>query len=360
MNPDVMRILDANLNRLRESLRTVEEYARFVLDDREAAAAAKSHRHQVRAIVDMLGGLGLLAARDIVADVGRDTRTPQEAQRGEPADVVAAAFGRLSEAARVVAEYAKLIDPRAADAAEQVRYAGYELEQRVILRGAVVRRFRDVRLYVIITESLCKRPWLEVAEAVLAGGAACIQLREKSMRDAELLARAKRLHELCRRYSALFVINDRADLARLAQADGVHVGQDDLTVAQARRIGGANLLVGRSTHTVEQIEAAFGERPDYVAVGPMFATTTKPQAHIAGIEMLRQARARTEAPLVAIGGITAESAAECAKNGASCVCVCSAVIAADDPRNAAAEIVGRITKVRSDAAADAVPAANRP
>jgi thiamine-phosphate pyrophosphorylase len=339
---DVLRILDVNLNRARESLRVIEDHARFLLDDRDAAAGAKGMRHEIREIVEALGARELLAERDIAGDVGREVKTASEAARLDADDVLAAAFGRLSEAARAIAEYAKLNSPPAVRLAERLRYAGYELEQRITTRGGLRRQFRNVRLYVIVTEALCRRPWLEAAEASVRGGAGCIQLREKSLPDGELLRRARALRALTRETGALLFVNDRPDIARLAQADGVHVGQTDLTVAEVRRIGGGALLVGKSTHTAEQIDAAIAEQPDYIAVGPMFESTTKPQNHVAGVDLLRTAAARTELPLVAIGGITPSRAAACTHAGAACVCACSAVISADDPHAAAAEFRAQI------------------
>jgi thiamine-phosphate pyrophosphorylase len=339
---EVLRILDVNLNRARESLRVIEDYARFILDDRDAAAAAKLMRHELREIVDSLGRDALLESRDVGGDIGREVKTEWERSRRDASDVLAAAFARLSEAARTIGEYAKLNSPPAARFAEGLRYAGYELQQRIVTRGELRRRFREMRLYTIVTESLCKRPWLETAEAAMRGGAWCVQLREKALPDAELLRRALALRKLTRQRGILFFVNDRPDIARLAQADGVHVGQEDLSVAEVRRIAGGAMLVGKSTHTSDQIDAAIAETPDYVAVGPMFETTTKPQEHIAGLEALRIAAGRTELPLVAIGGITASRAAACIQAGAACVCACSAIISADDPQGAAAEFRGQI------------------
>jgi thiamine-phosphate pyrophosphorylase len=337
-DPAVMRILDANLNRGREALRVIEDYTRFVLDDAEATERAKTCRHQLREFVEAAGPNALLAARDIVGDVGRELKTAGELQRASTEDVVRAAFGRLSEAARVLGEYGKLVSPSAATVAELLRYESYDLEQKVALRGTLRAKFRAVRLYVILTEALCRGGWLETAEAVIRGGAGCLQLREKELPDTELLRRAHRLRELTARRGALLFINDRPDVAKLATADGVHVGQDDLPVREARRIAGGNVLVGKSTHTLEQFEAAATEAPDYIAVGPMFPSPTKPQAHIAGPQTLAEAAKRTETPLVGIGGITAANAAAIIHAGASCVCACSAVIGADDVEAAARSI----------------------
>jgi thiamine-phosphate pyrophosphorylase len=339
VNADVLRIIDANTNRAREALRVIEDYARFALDDRAAAAAVKRCRHDLRQVVADLDPAGLLAARDIGGDVGRDVKTAGELHRAAPEEVVRAAFARLSEAARSLGEYGKLVSAPAAAAAETLRYAAYELEQRIVLRGTLRHRFRGVRLYVLLTESLCRQPWLETAHAVLHAGAGCLQLREKQLADAELLRRAQQLRELTARHGALLAINDRPDIARLAGADIVHVGQDDLSVADARRIAGTGLLVGKSTHTPEQFAAALAEQPDYLAVGPMFPSETKPQEHIAGPDTLRAVRSQTELPLVAIGGVTTASAAELRRAGADCLCACTAIISATDPAAAATALL---------------------
>ena len=341
---DSFRILDANLNRAREALRVIEDHARFALDDRDAASATKRLRHELRRIVDECGADELLSARDIVSDVGRDAKTTSELVRESAEDVVRAAFARLQEATRVLGEYAKIVAPAAAVIAEAIRYDAYALEQRTVLRGDLRRRFRAVRLYTIVTAAMCKGDWLETAEAAIAGGATCIQIREKGLCDAELLARARKLRELTRAKGVLFVVNDRADIARLAAADGVHVGQDDLSVADARRIVGGRALVGKSTHTIEQFEAALDENPDYLAVGPMFQSTTKPQEHVAGPETLAAARELTDLPIVAIGGITLDNAGEIASGGAGTLAVCSAVIGAQDAESAAASIAAICAK----------------
>lgn len=200
-----------------------------------------------------------------------------------------------------------------------------------------LRRFDQVQLYVLLTESLCRREWYDTVEAVLANGAGAIQLREKGLSDRELLARTRRVRELCDRHGALLIVNDRPDIALLAGADGVHLGQDDLSVRSARRILGNEHVIGISTHTPEQAEAAVRAAPDYIAVGPMFASVTKPQEHIAGPQTLNAVRSLTPLPLVAIGGITVESVHEL--TAADCLAVCSAIISSTDPGTATADFV---------------------
>jgi len=198
-------------------------------------------------------------------------------------------------------------------------------------------KFGTVELYVLLTEALCRGDWYETAEAALAGGARAIQLREKQLTDAELLDRARRIRELCERHEALLIVNDRPDIALAAGAHGVRRGQCDLPVREARRILGDECLIAVSTHTVEQAKAALADLPDYIAVGPMFASLTKPQDHIAGPETLAAVRRLTSLPLVAIGGITVENAAQCAP--ADVLAVCRAVISVDDVASATRELM---------------------
>jgi len=297
------RIIDANLNRAREAMRVLEDFARFAIDDAATSRTLKHMRHDLAAAARLWPISELLAARDTPGDVGTRITTDGEECRQSIADVVTAAARRLTEALRVLEEYAKLDNATAAAAIERIRYRAYDIEKCLV---PIARRhapdpqsdapnpecrvsaFANVRLYVLITESLCRRSWLRTARDAIAGGADCLQLREKHLGDAELLARAKRLADLCHRHRVLCIINDRPDIARLAGADGVHLGQTDMPVAAAREIAGPRLLIGKSTHNLAQFRRALRERPDYLAIGPMYDTATKPQRHIAGPDTLRK------------------------------------------------------------------------
>lgn len=344
-------MLDANLNRAREGLRVIEDFTRFVLNDADAARRLKILRHDLQSIVEACGANELRNARDTPGDVGVLLKTDAELSRGGLRDAVAAAFGRLTEALRVIGEVAKVRqNPPAAATAEQIRYAAYDLEQVLLSRGERRTRFGATRLYVIITESLCHSDWRATAEAVLRGGAVCLQLREKTLGDRELLTRARELRDLTREHNALLIINDRPDIAALADADGVHVGQDDLAIADVRRIVGGDRLIGVSTHTREQFERALGDRPDYVALGPMFPTTTKPQDVIAGAGLLAELVSRADVPVIAIGGILTGNVADIAEAGADCACVCSAIIGAEDAERAARHMLDAFDAARPVAA----------
>jgi thiamine-phosphate pyrophosphorylase len=194
------------------------------------------------------------------------------------------------------------------------------------------------RLYALLTEQHCRRPWRETAESLLAGGADAIQLREKALPDGEFLARARTLRELTARAGALLIINDRSDVALLSEADGVHLGQGDLPPADARDLLGPDLIIGWSTHSAEQASLARGLPVDYVGVGPFAPTTTKGYRHGMGAELVRSVCSHVKVPAVAIGGITARNAAEAIEAGASAVAVCQALCSAEDPEAAAREL----------------------
>jgi len=360
VNNEIFRIIDANLNRAREALRALEEYARFVLDDVALTRRAKTLRHELADVVRSLpphrdapddgrrdahsaslfghandrGEPPLLAARDIRHDVGTEVTTAAEQERADAAAVAAAAAKRASEALRCIEEYGKTVSPPTAARVERLRYDLYAIEQDVLLTGPRRRRLRQARLHVLVTQTLCKGPWLSVCEQALVGGADVLQLREKSLSDRELLARARQLRALTERHGALLIINDRPDIARLAGADGVHVGQDDLPVSQARQIAGAGRLVGTSTHSLDEARNALTEQPDYIAVGPMFTSNTKPGVPVQGPSLLRSVSAFSDVPVVAIGGITPEKVARLQSAGLLCVAVCQAVIASSDVTSA--------------------------
>lgn len=338
MDEPVARILDANANRCGEALRVLEEHARFVLDDARLTLGIKQVRHDFAAIIAALPVATLRSARDVGGDVGTHLSTPREATRKSPEDVAAAAARRAAESLRCLEEYAKLIDGSPAAGFERLRYRVYEIEQDMLVAPRRRRQLHAARLHVLLTEALCRRPWLDVAAAAIDGGADVLQLREKTLPDRELLERADRLRELAHARGALLIINDRADIARIADADGAHMGQDDLPVPAARRVLGAGRVVGRSTHSIEQFRTALADRPDYVAVGPMFPSPTKPADHVPGPAFAAAALKASELPLVAIGGVTSAGARVLREAGVRCVAVCQAVISDESPRQRCEEI----------------------
>ena len=350
MDPTIARMLDANSNRAREALRVMEDYARFGLNDDELCGRLKRLRHGLAEALAALHIDDALLARNTPGDVGTQLSTPAEMRRLGIADVVTAAGKRLSEALRVLEEAGKTIDAGAAATIEQLRYEGYGLEQMLARAAPQAGRFAGVRLYVLLTESLCKLPWEQTLDAVLAGGATCVQLREKALADGELLRRARIVAEKCRTRGVVSIINDRPDIARLSGADGVHVGQTDLPVAEIRRLMGHEMIVGVSTERLEQARQAVRDGATYIGVGPMFPTTTKDKPRLAGPTYARDAVAAVPLPCVAIGGIAAGNVGQLTAVGVRAVAVCAAVIGDADPAARCRELAASLPPVNPPSA----------
>lgn len=341
------RIIDANTNRAREALRVLEDVARFGLDQAGLAHRLKALRHELYQALDALGmdTSRRIAARDVAHDVGACSELPASLRRDGLGDVARAAAGRLAEALRSIEECAKAWAGPAGgltgtDRAqvvrrlESLRFEAYELERALVL-ALGTGRGRQWTVCVLLSESLCApRTWEEVARGAIAGGADCLQLREKSLSDAMLLERARRLVELSRPAGVSVVINDRIDVALLARADGAHLGQTDLPLDAARALAGGELILGVSCATEQQARAAVESGADYWAIGPMFASTTKPDRPPAGPELLRRCLSDAAVscrPHLAIGGITPDNAAQIRAAGGRGIAVSSAVCRAADP-----------------------------
>ena len=351
MNGPVLRILDANANRAREALRVIEDYARFALNDEALCGSLKGLRHDLAAATSTFVDEAILH-RDTPGDVGTATKTAAELSRNDVAHVVTAAGKRLGEALRTIEEYLKTIDPTGASMVESIRYRFYDFERQIAFTlrpAACLSRAQSsgglaaVRLYVLITESACKRPWLEVAEQAILGGADCLQLREKSLDSGALLCRAKDFVALCKRHNVISIINDRPDVALISGADGVHVGQSDLPAAEVRKLIGRGKLIGVSTHNLEQARQAVRDGADYIGVGPFFRSPTKPRDFVAGPAYAKQVAEQIKIPAVAIAGITEANVDEVLATGINAVAVTAAVAGADDPRSAAMRLKKKLS-----------------
>jgi len=343
---EIYRILDANFNRAREALRVTEDCGRFVLNDPAVTAMAKNMRSDLREILAAMPVQELVVSRDAPGDVGTELSSPTELRRKDITDVVTAACKRLTEALRTVEEYSKFVSPEHTRRFERMRYDSYTLEQRLLGRLWGGRRFEDVSLYLLISSKIIMARHgsvREMARAALAGGVGAVQLREKpgDTNDAVFLAIAAELRELTDEMGKILIINDRPDIAAIVGADGVHLGQQDLPLAEARRLLRPGAIVGRSTHNISQARTAVQEGADYVALGPVFETDTKDAGPTAGIEFLTEAVADpvvNTAPLVAIGGIDASNASQVIDAGVNCLAVCGAICKSDTPKAAAAEL----------------------
>lgn len=284
----VMRILDAELNRASEGLRVVEDYVRFGLDDPFLTNQSKSLRHDLARLAEMISPADRHAARDTCGDVGTRISTPAEAERSDLWAVCAANIKRAEQAIRSLEEYGKLVSGEFAGGMESLRYRLYTLEKGVDV-GRMSREWLDgVKLCVLVDARPSAKHFEAIVANLVRAGVGMIQLREKGLEDHELVARARQLRELTRGKSTLCIINDRADIAAVVGADGVHVGQDDMSLKDARAIVGPRALIGVSTHNIEQARAAVLDGANYLGAGPTFPSRTKEFPAFAGTSYLRQ------------------------------------------------------------------------
>jgi thiamine-phosphate pyrophosphorylase len=339
----IFRILDANANRAREGLRTAEDYIRFSVGAVRWAKRLRTYRHALTEVVDrIVSPERLVAARRVNRDIGHPAANTEAHAPGASSarDVALRGLKRAEEAIRVLEEYVRGLDAEAARRLSEVRFGAYEAEQWTLLCGDRALRLSKACLYVLLTESQCRAGLEQTARAAIRGGAQVIQLREKELEGAEQMKWARRLRDTCSEGNALLIVNDRVDVAIAAGADGVHVGQKDLSPDEVRQVAGESLLIGRSTHSVEQARVAVEkEGSDYIAVGSMYATRTKEGFELRGPQLARAVYEENwPVPVFAIGGITAQSISELRAAGVKRVAVSSAVAESADPERAARDI----------------------
>src|SRR4051794_9982684 len=308
----VIRIIDASLNRASEGLRVVEDYVRFVLDDRFLTGRAKAIRHDLAAAAASVSTLDRHAARDTQQDVGTAISIDTEVSRLDAWDVCAASLKRSEQSVRSLEEYGKLLDSEFAGRIESLRYALYTLEKAIGVGRSSRDRLKCVRLCVLVDGCGTAEQFERLVRLLIDAGVGMIQLRDKHLDDRELVDRARMLVSLTRRQPpdlpgalrranqitskppaepgadefarmrTLSIINDRADVAAVVGADGVHLGQEDLSVKDARAIVGSRMLIGVSTHTINQARSAVLDGANYLGAGPTFRSTTKDFDEFAG------------------------------------------------------------------------------
>jgi thiamine-phosphate pyrophosphorylase len=344
----VYRIIDANFNRAREALRIIEDFCRFSLNSAPLTACAKQLRHSLSACIAQFDPSKLIASRDSLSDVGVGAAVDNQLQRKDLRDCFTAGCKRLTESLRTLAEMTQTLNPEVAQTIEKLRFSAYTLEKDIVLFADTAEKFKHIKLYVIISNAL-PADVFSLTHRCISGGADCIQLRAKAIDDDKLFALAAEFVKVCKDAGVLSIINDRTDIAAVAGADGVHLGQDDLPVEQARKLQVTPLIIGKSTHSIEQLHAACEELPTYVSLGPVFATGTKPDTVPVGLDYVKQGTELLDGTgigHVAIGGITLDNVEDVLKAGAKTIAVCSAVTEASDPASACRTLKEKINAFR--------------
>lgn len=332
MDKAIYRIIDANFNRAREGLRVAEEFCRFALNNELLSNRCKELRHRLSKTAGKFDIERLICARDTENDIGRRMKIENQMKRGGIEDCVSAAFARAAEALRVIAETTAILETKPANDFEKLRYDCYILEKDISLFGFPALKFAKTRLYVIINVEDCP-DCLLVAKAAAQNGADCLQLRAKKMTDAELLAMAKSFVDLCKQNNVISIINDRVDIAVAAEADGIHLGQNDLPIEQIRKFQLKPLITGISTHSTAELQKAVKQHPHYAGLGSCFPTTTK-QVNVCGLDYVKNAVAFLKdksIESVAVGGINPDNVEKVLEAGAKRIAVSSCACKAANP-----------------------------
>ncbi len=339
MQQAVYRILDANLDRAREGLRIIEEWCRFGLNNTSMAEECKKMRQDLA----MLHSWEIRQARNTPADVGTELSHPQEENRESIDSLLSANFARVQEALRVLEEYGKLVAKEMGSSCKKLRYRVYTLESQLVSRDRH-QLLKNSPLYLVTSPA---ENLLAVVDDALRGGLKLVQYRVKETDDNIWLHQAQQLRQLCRDYDALFIVNDRVDIAFAVDADGVHLGQTDIPIGLAREILGSQKIIGRSTSNPDEMQTAIAQGVDYIGVGPVYKTPTKPDKEAAGLEYVEYVEKNCSIPWFAIGGINLENIREVLSVGASGVAVVRAVMDAEQPGLAVRQFLNHLEQTQT-------------
>ncbi len=295
----IAQLIDANLDRAREGLRVMEDWCRFGLKRKDFSIQIKHWRQQLGKHHHSM----YRKARRTSTDPGIGISHPLQQIRSAPEEVFIANSSRVQEALRVIEEFTRITDPKLSELATKIRYETYEIEIRIIKakEGLEIRNILKDCSICFITST--NQNLKEIVLQALKAGIKIVQYREKLQSDYEKVNQARDLAALCKKYNSLFIVNDRIDIALAVDADGIHLGQKDMPTNIARKIIGSEKIIGRSTHSIEEIKRAEEEGCDYIGIGPIFQSKTKKDLSPVGTSYLREGLNITKLPAFAIGGI---------------------------------------------------------
>jgi len=332
----LLRVVDANLNRVTEGLRVAEDVCRYAWNNKGLALMMREARHRVSTLVEREA---YAAARNVASDVlARAGGSPDAAGR-DPAAIVRVNLKRAEEGLRVLEEVFRTEDGALAGRFEELRYRVYHMERSAL---AALRPRLGRGLYLILNAPSGRME--ELALCAVANGISAVQLRCKEAGDRVFLEEARRLKRLIEVGSTLLIVNDRPDIALMSRAHGVHLGQDDLPIPAARALA-PDLLIGASTHSLQEALRAEEEDADYVNIGPIFPTATKKDAQeFLGPDAIASIGSRLKVPFTVMGGINASNLDSVLAQGARRVAVVTVVTQAPDIARAVSDLRRRIRK----------------
>jgi len=333
------QIIDANLDRAREGLRVLEDWARFGLGENDCVAKIKNFRQ-------ILGKNHLeiyKKSRNYIEDQCKGLTHQEQIKRRNPEQIISSNAGRVQEALRVIEEFSRLHNYGLSKIASEIRYEIYNLEIELLSLNKLKKSENTLKendLYVITDQ---KENLLEIIEEILIAGVKIVQHRFKIGTDKDNLQEAIQIKNLCKRYNALFIINDRVDIALASDADGIHLGQDDFDLKVARKLLGHSKIIGVSANNKIDISNALKEGCDYIGIGPVFKTATKKNKEPLGIEKIKSLTKDLNIPWFAIGGIKTNNISYLKSNGVKKVALVSQLMNSEDPREDAIMILKELS-----------------
>ncbi len=335
----IFQIIDANLDRAREGLRVLEDWARFGLGENDCVKRIKNFRQ-------ILGKNHLEVykqSRNQTEDKCKGMTHQEQINRKTSEQIISSNSGRVQEALRVIEEFSRLHNHELSKIASEIRYEIYTIEIDLLSlskckKSQEILKVND--LYVITDQ---KNNLLKIIEEILIAGVRIIQYRFKTGTDKDHLQEAIKIKNLCRRYSSLFIVNDRLDIALAANADGIHLGQDDLDIKTARKLLGYSKIIGISANNEIDICNALKEGCDYIGIGPLFETTTKKGKKPLGIEKIKTLTKDLNIPWFAIGGIKSKNISYLKACGFKKVALVSEIMNSEDPKEEAIIILKELS-----------------
>jgi len=335
----IYQIIDANLDRAREGLRVLEDWARFGLGKKKYVEKVKNFRQ-------ILGKNHLEVykqSRNHIEDKCRGLAHLEQIKRKTSEQIISSNAGRVQEALRVIEEFSRPHNNELSKIASEIRYEIYSLEIDLLMLSKHKESEKILKandLYVITDQ---RENLLKIIEEILIAGVKIIQHRLKTGTDKDHLQEAIQIKELCKRYNSLFIVNDRVDIALASNADGIHLGQDDLDLKTARKLLGHSKIIGISANNENDVSNALKEGCDYIGIGPVFETATKKDKKPIGIEKVKTLTKDLTIPWFAIGGINTTNISYLRKNGCKKVALVSQLMNSEDPKEDAIIILKELS-----------------
>tara|TARA_Y100001978_G_scaffold203040_1_gene226316 strand:- start:920 stop:1981 length:1062 start_codon:yes stop_codon:yes gene_type:complete len=335
----IAQIIDANLDRAREGLRVLEDWARFGLGRKDLVKKIKNFRQ-------ILGKNHLKIykqSRNFMKDECIGLSHPEQFRRDNCESIISSNAARAQEALRVIEEFSRNHNKKLSTSASQIRYELYSIEidlLEVRSKNLLKKTLVENNLYFITLDT---NNLIEKIRNILEGGVKIIQLRCKTGNDADIVKKAIKIRELCNKFDALFIVNDRLDIALASNADGVHLGQNDINLKSARNILGFSKIIGISANNKKDIDKAINNGCDYLGIGPVFQTSIKKDKKPLDIETLKCLTKDISIPWFAIGGIKFENISLLKKNHIKKVAIITELVNSENPKEKAIMIIKKLS-----------------